>query len=91
MPRDDITDMRPRSRSPHRSERPYKRSRRDSRSPAINRSVALPFSAQSLSKHDLTRLRPLLTLYLDVQKRLDIDEIDEAEVKGRWKSFVKKW
>lgn len=30
-------------------------------------------------------------LYLDIQKRKDIDELDESEVKGRWKSFMNKW
>jgi hypothetical protein len=36
-------------------------------------------------------LRPLFALYLDVQKQLDLDELDEREYKGRWKSFVGKW
>ncbi|KAK4994140.1 hypothetical protein LTR66_005767 [Elasticomyces elasticus] len=29
--------------------------------------------------------------YLDIQKQLDIDNLAEDEVKGRWKSFVSKW
>ena len=33
----------------------------------------------------------MFALYLDIQKQLDIEELDEAEVKGRWKSFVNKW
>ena len=33
----------------------------------------------------------MFALYLDIQKQLDIDELDESEVKGRWKSFVNKW
>lgn len=28
---------------------------------------------------------------MDVQKELDIDQLDEHEVYGRWKSFVHKW
>jgi hypothetical protein len=28
---------------------------------------------------------------LEVQKQLDIVELDEREVRGRWRSFVKKW
>jgi len=30
-------------------------------------------------------------LYLDIQKQLDIDELDETEVRGRWKRFVARW
>lgn len=30
-------------------------------------------------------------LYLDIQKQIDIEDLDEAEIKGRWKSFVNKW
>ena len=33
----------------------------------------------------------MLGLYLDIQKQIDIDTLDETEVKGRWKSFVGKW
>jgi hypothetical protein len=33
----------------------------------------------------------MFALYLDIQKHLDIDELEETEVKGRWKSFTKKW
>jgi len=32
----------------------------------------------------------MLGLYLDIQKQIDIDTLDETEVKGRWKSFVGK-
>lgn len=30
-------------------------------------------------------------LYLDIQKQLAIDDLDDKEVKGRWKSFFNKW
>lgn len=33
----------------------------------------------------------MFALYLDIQKQIDIDTLDETEVKGRWKSFVSKW
>lgn len=33
----------------------------------------------------------MFTLYLEVQKQLDIHELPEDEVRGRWKSFVGKW
>lgn len=30
-------------------------------------------------------------MYLDIQKGLVIEDMDEHEVMGRWKSFIKKW
>ncbi|KIW18449.1 hypothetical protein PV08_02737 [Exophiala spinifera] len=33
----------------------------------------------------------MFALYLDIQKQIDIDALDETEVKGRWKSFVSRW
>jgi len=33
----------------------------------------------------------MFALYLDIQKSLEIEEITEDEVRGRWKSFVNKW
>ncbi|KAH7319783.1 hypothetical protein B0I35DRAFT_478101 [Stachybotrys elegans] len=53
--------------------------------------VPLPFSARPLSKSDLSAFQPLFAEYLDVQKNLNIDEMDDRELKGRWKSFVGKW
>lgn len=87
---------RTRSRSPHRSER---RSKNRSRSPhdrhrrvkpRVERK-ALPFGARDLSRYDLSAFRPMFALYLDIQKQIYIDDLDEKEVKGRWKSFVGKW
>jgi hypothetical protein len=53
--------------------------------------VKLPFSASSLSRHDLAKFRPMFALYLDIQKNLLIEDLPEDEVKGRWKSFIGKW
>ncbi|RMZ80177.1 hypothetical protein DV737_g3103, partial [Chaetothyriales sp. CBS 132003] len=71
MPRDS------RSHSPYRhgDHRPHKRSRyehNDDKRP-------LPFSASQLSKHDLDKYRPLFALYLDLQKRLDIEDLEAGE------------
>lgn len=33
----------------------------------------------------------MFALYLDIQKQIDIESLDDREIKGRWKSFVKKW
>jgi hypothetical protein len=33
----------------------------------------------------------MFAVYLDIQKQKDIEELDEGEVKGRWKSFIHKW
>lgn len=79
-----------RSRSPHRHE--HKTSRHRSRSPHhTTPKKALPYGAREISRHDLSLYRPMFALYLDIQKQLDIDDLDDHEVKGRWKSFVGKW
>lgn len=64
-------------------------SSRSSQLPPLNK--PLPLNARQLSKHDLPTHRPMFALYLDIQKRIDIDELDGTEIKGRWKSFVSKW
>ncbi|TEA20294.1 Uncharacterized protein C8034_v000189 [Colletotrichum sidae] len=51
----------------------------------------LPHDARQLSKNDLDVFRPLLAYYLDLQKQKDIRDMDDREVRGRWKSFVGKW
>ncbi|KAK4242758.1 hypothetical protein C8A03DRAFT_28987 [Achaetomium macrosporum] len=51
----------------------------------------LPFGARQLSRSDLAAFRPLFAHYLDLQKNLDINSIDETELRGRWKSFMGKW
>lgn len=51
----------------------------------------LPYGARHLSKDDLKGFEPLFAEYLDLQKQKNIEEMDEREIKGRWKSFVGKW
>lgn len=53
--------------------------------------VPLPFHAPSLSKDQLEGYKPLFTSYLDIQKQLDIEDLNAKEMRGRWKSFVRKW
>lgn len=84
---------RSRSRSPHRSSHRRQRKRE---SPPRSRHVdaippSLPLGAMPLSKRDLARYEPMFGMYLDIQKGIDIAEISEREMKGRWKSFMGKW
>ncbi|KAK8031024.1 hypothetical protein PG990_000758 [Apiospora arundinis] len=51
----------------------------------------LPYSSRPLSKADYDTFLPLLGRYLDIQKGKDIHDMEEREVRGRWKSFVGKW
>ncbi|PTB68975.1 hypothetical protein BBK36DRAFT_1192622 [Trichoderma citrinoviride] len=51
----------------------------------------LPYGARHLSKDDLKAFEPLFGEYLSLQKQRDIADMDEREVRGRWKSFVGKW
>ncbi|KAL6875033.1 hypothetical protein J3F83DRAFT_539051 [Trichoderma novae-zelandiae] len=51
----------------------------------------LPYGARHLSKDDLKAFEPLFGEYLSLQKQRDIGDMDEREVRGRWKSFVGKW
>ncbi|KAI9663381.1 MAG: hypothetical protein M1831_002665 [Alyxoria varia] len=51
----------------------------------------LPFNAPQLSKIEMEQYLPLLTSYLDIQKQISIEDLDDKEVKGRWKSFMGKW
>ncbi|KAJ4382118.1 hypothetical protein N0V86_002447 [Didymella sp. IMI 355093] len=69
----------------HRSHRSHR-----SRSPPA-KPVKLPYSAKPLSKHDFNTYKPLFQSYLDIQKHIQLDELDEREARGRWKSFVSKW
>ncbi|KAK7557958.1 hypothetical protein IWX47DRAFT_787680 [Phyllosticta citricarpa] len=95
-----------RSRSPHRRhrhrshhdgriERPSRdgRGRRRSHSSSVapSKPVSLPFNARTLSKHDYAAYKPMFALYLDIQKQKIVEDMDETEIKGRWKSFVGKW
>ncbi|KAF2712264.1 hypothetical protein K504DRAFT_479971 [Pleomassaria siparia CBS 279.74] len=82
----------PRSRS--RSPRPddsHRHHHRRHRSPPAPKPVALPYKAQKLSKHKYEEYKPLFQSYLDIQKQLNLDELDDREARGRWKSFVSRW
>ncbi|KAM0418021.1 hypothetical protein ACHAPD_004371 [Fusarium lateritium] len=46
---------------------------------------------KSQSDFHLTAFEPLLGEYLSVQKQKDMTQMDDREVKGRWKSFIGKW
>lgn len=84
-----------RSRSPRDESKRARRSRHDSsdhvRLDTHDVPKSLPYNARQLTKRDLDLYRPMFSLYLDIQKQLDIEELAPEEVKGRWKSFVNKW
>lgn len=60
-------------------------------SPVSAAPPVLPYNARQLSKRDLSTLEPMFAMYLDIQKGLVFEDLDEKEVLGRWKSFIKKW
>ncbi|EFQ98193.1 hypothetical protein MGYG_01229 [Nannizzia gypsea CBS 118893] len=91
-----------RSRSPTREgscdgRHRYRRSRQeDARSHRQQQSsegpaAVLPLGAVPLSKRDLSRYKAMFGTYLDIQKGIYIDDLDDRELRGRWKSFVGKW
>lgn len=84
----DSRVRRSRSRSPH-SRKDHHHHRHHRHSPP--KAQRLPFDSGHLHKRDLESFRPLLAEYLDLQKHLQIHELSEDEVKGRWKSFLRKW
>ncbi len=53
--------------------------------------MKLPYHAKALSKHDFEAYRPLFQSYLDIQKHIQLDELEEREARGRWNSFVSRW
>ncbi|GLI73321.1 hypothetical protein PoHVEF18_001536 [Penicillium ochrochloron] len=53
--------------------------------------VVLPYQARELSRRDLEAYQPMFAMYLDIQKGLLVEDMPEEEVKGRWKSFTRKW
>ncbi|KAH6616426.1 hypothetical protein C7974DRAFT_319397 [Boeremia exigua] len=73
------------SHGKHRSHRSHR-----SRSPTA-KPVKLPYQARPLSKHDFKAYKPLFQSYLDIQKQIQLDELDEREARGRWKSFTSRW
>ena len=79
-----------RSRSPRRDDDRHRHRRHRSRTPPT-KPMKLPYQAKPLSKHDLEAYKPLFQSYLDIQKHIQLDELDEREARGRWKSFVSRW
>lgn len=51
----------------------------------------LPYNSKQLSKRQFQEYKPLFQSYLDIQKQITLDDLDEREAKGRWKSFVGRW
>ncbi|KFY21713.1 hypothetical protein V493_07180 [Pseudogymnoascus sp. VKM F-4281 (FW-2241)] len=47
--------------------------------------------AFQLTKHDYKAFKLMFALYLDIQKGKILDDLDETEARGRWKSFIGKW
>ena len=80
---------RSRSRSPHRHD--DRDSTRHKRKRSPQRPASLPFRARPLSKHGYAAYKPMFALYLDIQKQLVLEDLDEHEARGRWKSFIGKW
>ncbi|KAK0743196.1 hypothetical protein B0T18DRAFT_414670 [Schizothecium vesticola] len=74
-------------RRPHDDDKPPRDRDRD----RTKATPVLPSNARQLSRGDLAAFEPLFAHYLDLQKGLDIAALDDAELKGRWKSFVSKW
>jgi hypothetical protein len=79
-----------RSRSPRRDDDRHRRKKHRSRSP-VAAPVILPYKAKPLSRHKFDEYRPLFQSYLDIQKQIQLDDLDEREAKGRWKSFTSRW
>ncbi|KAK8065948.1 grisea protein [Apiospora hydei] len=75
----------------HRSSHRHHKQRTSSTRASRVAPTELPYSSRPLSKADYDTFLPLLARYLDIQKGKDIHELDEREVRGRWKSFVGKW
>ncbi|CBX91051.1 hypothetical protein LEMA_P060850.1 [Plenodomus lingam JN3] len=78
------------SRSPHEDNHQHRHKRRRTRSPAA-KPVVLPYKAKQLSRRQFEEYKPLFQSYLDIQKHIQLDDLDEREVKGRWKSFTSRW
>ncbi|KAI4147170.1 MAG: hypothetical protein L6R39_003211 [Caloplaca ligustica] len=95
----------PRRSSRHRSRSPsnvhnsqshrHRRRRSPSPRPHSHRDhaipVTLPFNARPLHKADLETYKPLFGLYLDIQKHLMLEDLEDREVRGRWKRFTGRW
>ncbi|KAL2827019.1 peroxisomal membrane anchor protein conserved region-domain-containing protein [Aspergillus cavernicola] len=89
-------------RHPHHKHSKHSHSRRDRHSDRDRPSkhattteppaaITLPFNTRQLVKRDLEVFKPMFAMYLDIQKGLIFEDMGEEEVKGRWKSYVRKW
>ncbi|KAL9602364.1 MAG: hypothetical protein Q9219_001930 [cf. Caloplaca sp. 3 TL-2023] len=56
--------------------------------PTSTAPITLPFQAQLIRKGDLEHYKPIFGLYLDIQKHLILEDLDEREVRGRWKRLT---
>ncbi|KAL3420777.1 RNA helicase-like protein [Phlyctema vagabunda] len=74
--------------SPHRRRSPHKHRRHHA--PKATQDP-LPYNSRSLTKRDYAAFKPMFALYLDIQKNKILEELEDSEVKGRWKSFLGKW
>jgi len=86
-----------RSRSPrrhqshsHRARSPRRHHHKRKRSPDA-RPKELPFNSRELGKRDYDAFKPMFATYLDIQKQKILEDMDEIEVRGRWKSFIGRW
>lgn len=80
-----------RRRHSHHRHRDYSHDRDRHSQSASSAPAVLPFKARELSKRDLTYYAPMFAMYLDIQKGLIMEDLSEEEIKGRWKSFIRKW
>lgn len=83
-------EERPRNDS-RRHHSPHKQSHHQEDVRASSSAAELPFSARYLHKGDLAKFKPLFAYFLSVQKMVELDDLDDREARGRWKSFVGKW
>ncbi|KAI1003205.1 hypothetical protein K3495_g4999 [Podosphaera aphanis] len=88
------TDVR--SHSPHHKHRNNYRSRsprahHKSKRLAAPTPLDLPFGSRKLTKRDYDDFKYMFSLYLEIQKSKVLEDLDEIEVRGRWKSFIGKW
>lgn len=51
----------------------------------------LPYDSHPLVKDDFKEYKYTFALYLEIQKNKVLEDLDEKEMKGRWKSFMHKW
>lgn len=84
-------DERSRHKHDERERKDRHRSHHSHRDDARPAAAELPFNARHLHKGDYSAFQPLFGYFLSVQKAIELEDLDERETKGRWKSFVGKW